>query len=122
MKKLKVGDVLVCSIARGNKEDEIMLNCTVVPLPEDISSEYGKYGGIVVDEEVAKNSLCYRIGDTNLVFSKGVIGALSKEQIEKYCSTIIERKPNMDTICVRLDDFYKLVKEIQKRIQEITEK
>lgn len=45
------------------------------------------FNGIVVDEEKAKTSLCkcYEIDGKLICWSKGIIGALNKWQIEKYC-------------------------------------
>lgn len=54
------------------------------------SDEFQDLKGIVVTEELARISPCIRIKGTDLVFTKGVVGALSKEQRDKYCPTIID--------------------------------
>lgn len=43
--------------------------------------------GLVVNEATAKVSpcTCYRVDETEMCFSKGVIGTLTKEQIGLYC-------------------------------------
>lgn len=45
--------------------------------------------GIVVDADVAARTgcKCYQVEDTLMCFSKGVIGTLSKPQVEAYCKT-----------------------------------
>ena len=45
--------------------------------------------GIVVDPEVASRTgcRCYKVDDTEMCFSKGIIGTLSKSQVEAYCPT-----------------------------------
>ena len=50
----------------------------------ETESETG-YEGIVVDEFKAETTPCYHIKGTNLYYSKGVIGALTQEQVRKYC-------------------------------------
>ncbi len=121
---VKVGDVLVCTIDKGKRENEVKLSCSVVkgaPVYQE-AEMYGNWGdfeGIVIDEERAKSSPCYRVNGTNLIFSKGIVGALSKEQIEKYCPTITERSPSSDVICVHLEDFDRLIKTIEQRIKEV---
>ncbi|MCL6577975.1 MAG: hypothetical protein K6T73_01125 [Candidatus Bathyarchaeota archaeon] len=58
--------------------------CFCKPMTEDL------FDGIVVDDEKAKISPCYMVRDTNLVFTEGIVGALSEEQKKSYCPTIIE--------------------------------
>jgi len=43
--------------------------------------------GIVVDEELARRTPCvgYRIDGKEYLWSKGIIGMLSEEQIKEYC-------------------------------------
>jgi len=79
---IDIGDVLVCSIEK-DKDVGINLKCSVIKEKNIINrdkEEYGKYEGIVVNEELAKKSPCYKVDGTNLVFSKGIVGALSDEQ------------------------------------------
>lgn len=54
--------------------------------------------GFVVDEAVARESSCIGYDlrgrhEADLVFSKGVVGALDKEQIDTFCPTIELREP-----------------------------
>lgn len=47
--------------------------------------------GIVIDERKALETPCERVSGTDLVFSEGVVGALDREQRDRYCkSGIIE--------------------------------
>jgi len=67
--------------------------CKCIPLkelPSLKSDEFNDLDGIVVTEELARISPCIKIKGTNLVFTKGVVGALSKEQRDKYCPEITE--------------------------------
>jgi len=50
--------------------------------------------GIVVDADVAARThcTCYKIDDTEMCFSKGIIGTLSKPQIEAYCPTKVYKE------------------------------
>ena len=119
---IKLGDILVCSTEEGERENEIRFICSVVRYSEDKAGGGGEdrideYEGIVVNEEKAKASPCYRIDGTNLVFSKGIVGALSREQVEKYCPKIISKPPSADVICVHLDDFDELVKAVEERLR-----
>lgn len=66
------------------------MGITYIVLKKPIKTETDELDGIVVSEELAKISPCTRIKDTNLVFTKGVVGALSKEQRDKYCPSITE--------------------------------
>lgn len=45
--------------------------------------------GLVVNADVAARTgcRCYKIDDTLMCFSKGIIGTLSKPQVEAYCPT-----------------------------------
>ncbi|MEM2905021.1 MAG: hypothetical protein QW587_04700 [Candidatus Bathyarchaeia archaeon] len=45
--------------------------------------------GIVVDADLAARTgcRCYKVDETLLCFSKGIIGTLSKPQVEAYCPT-----------------------------------
>lgn len=104
--------VLVCTVKKERKK--LKLDC------EQVGEELS---GIVIDEERARTSPCIRIDGTNLVFSKGIIGTLNKEQREKYCPTIITKPPSTsDVLCVHLEDFDKLVKEVEERIKKVEEK
>jgi len=60
--------------------------CKCVTLKtEELENFEGELGGIVVNEFEALISPCEHIKGTNLYYSKGIIGALNQEQIEKYC-------------------------------------
>lgn len=45
--------------------------------------------GIVVDKDLAARTACtvYKVDETEMAFSRGIIGTLSKPQIEAYCPT-----------------------------------
>lgn len=70
----------------GRDEEPVKQICICYPVRHKVQ----ELDGIVVDEAKAKGSLCHRIKDTDLVFSEGIIGALSKRQISEYCSSIID--------------------------------
>lgn len=112
-----IGDVLVCQIEKG-QDDNIELKCTIIKEQYKGMKNYGNFEGIVVDEELAKKSLCYKIDGTDLVFTKGIVGALNDEQKEKYCPVIYTKEPHSDKICVSLEDFDKLVKKVEEKIKE----
>lgn len=120
---VKLGDILVCSVEEGERSNQIKLVCSVVQYSkneerEEERADSGPFEGIVVDEDRAKITPCYRINGTNLIFSKGIIGALSKEQVEKYCPEIIEKPPSGDVICAHLEDFDKIVKAIEEKLKK----
>lgn len=55
----------------------------------------GVIGGIVVDEGLARETPCTRInlGNSELWYSKGVVGALSENEKILYCATGVEDMP-----------------------------
>ena len=68
--------------------------CKCIPFPfkekkfeelKDSLENTEELEGIVVDEAEAYLSPCEHIKGTNLYYSKGIIGALSQEQVDKYC-------------------------------------
>jgi hypothetical protein len=67
-----------------------------VPMEKDFLFEFdhepGHLGGIVIDDAVARTSPCHRmrINGGELVFSKGIVGALDEGQRELYCPETIE--------------------------------
>ena len=76
--------------------------------------------GILVDEAAAKGSpcRCYLIPkaggrETKICFSKGIIGALSPEQIEKYCPTSLELKSG--PLTKKVEHFIKCSEEAEKK-------
>ncbi len=66
--------------------------------------ETGNFDGIVIDEEKAKESPCIKIDGTNLVFSKGIVGALSEEQRKKYCPITKTVYPKDGKICIDINE------------------
>lgn len=71
---------------------ELDLTSLAIWMPEAFH-EPGVIGGIVVDEGKARESECRYIplGETGrLVYSKGVVGALSQDQERLYCDSISE--------------------------------
>lgn len=73
--------------------------------------------GIVINEEQAISTPCTKIKDKNLVFSKGIVGVLSKDQKDKYCSKIIEVERKRSKESDQVDENY--IKPIDKRISYI---
>lgn len=80
-------------------------------MPED------ELDGIVIDEELARKTpcTCYKVTlpdgrEVLLCWSKGVIGMLSKDQIEKYCpEKIIKNAP--EKLRKRIEKFYRAAVE-----------
>ena len=113
--KIDIGDVLVCTVEKG-EDNTVSLKCSVIK--EEKPKNYGNYEGIVVDEELAKKSPCYQIDDTELIYSKGIIGVLNDEQVKKYCPVIYKREAKgSDKLCVTVDNMDKL-EEVVRQIQQ----
>lgn len=55
----------------------------------DLTVEEMGSPGIVVNADVAARTgcRCYQVDETLMCFSKGIIGTLSKPQVEAYCPT-----------------------------------
>ena len=88
------------NIVENYLREEAVLKRAYSDLEQEGLVEIGDFGGIVVDEEKAKTHKCkcYEIpGHKKLCWVKGIIGALSQEQIEKYCKgkAIIERSEKL---------------------------
>ena len=73
--------------------------------------------GIVVDEGVAKATPCtvYKVDETEMAFSKGVIGALSKGQIEAFCPAKIYKT---EGIARRVKTFKEIAKSCSEEVRE----
>ncbi len=79
--------------------------------------------GFVVDPGVARETpcLCYEIDNPNhseLCFSKGIVGALDKDQIGSYCPTK-DVKPLTPRQKARLEDFQSSADACKLEIQDI---
>jgi len=75
--------------------------------------------GIVVDADVAARTPCtvYAIGDSEIAFSRGVVGALSEAQKEAYCPTKeYKRSPGIER---RLRNWQEAVGVCKKEIKDI---
>lgn len=73
--------------------------------------------GIVVDKERANRSICERVKGTNLVHAKGVVGALSREQIDELCPTIVDiERPKYEE---RIDEFKRAVSICKEQTKDI---
>ena len=66
------------------------------------------YEGIVVDEFKAETTPCYHIKGTNLYYSKGIIGALTQEQVRKYCRLGVQ-EIERPKIVERIETFKKAI-------------
>ncbi len=77
------------------------------------------YGGIVINEERARTTpcVCYDLGKKKLCFSRGIIGALSEEQIKEYCKAGIEHKTS-EKLLERIERFKEAVSECVRRAQQ----
>jgi len=83
-----------------------------------VVEEFGS-PGIVVDPELASRSVCkcYRIDGSLMCHTKGIIGTLSKSEIEAYCPTIIEEEsPALEE---RVKKFKEAVAEAHKEVENI---
>jgi len=74
--------------------------------------------GIVVNPEVAKATpcRCYKIDETEMCFSKGIIGTLSKAQKEAYCPSKIMLT---EGIARRVKLFKEAAAEAHKKIEKL---
>ncbi|MDL1957047.1 MAG: hypothetical protein LWW95_08405 [Candidatus Desulfofervidus auxilii] len=79
------------------------------------------YGGLVIDEAKAElyPCTCYDIGEgKKLCFSKGIIGALTEEQIKKYCKKGIVHKTS-ERLKERIMNFRKAVRTCWARVKAL---
>jgi hypothetical protein len=72
--------------------------------------------GILIDEEVARKTPCirYTYDGSELVFSKGIIGALDEGQKIKYCPSFIEKGEH-----VRLKHFVEAARVCKEEIGKL---
>lgn len=75
--------------------------------------------GIVVNADLAARTpcKCYLIDETEMCFSKGIIGTLSKAQATAYCST--KEVLTEGGIVERVKKFKEAAKEAKEAIKEI---
>lgn len=87
-------------------QQEAILGQVPVPGISVADWPYRSDGGHVLDEEEARRTRCQRIdlgtGHKPLVFSAGVIGALSDEQITAYCASGFDEQPTTPAQVERL--------------------
>ena len=92
------------------KDHKLLMDLTV----EEMGSP-----GIVVNPDLAARTgcKCYKVDDTLMCFSAGIIGTLSKPQIEAYCPT----KEVLTTggIVERVKKFREAAAEAHKKIEAI---
>jgi len=92
------------------KDHKLLMDLTV----EEMGSP-----GIVVNPDLATRTgcKCYKVDDTLMCFSAGIIGTLSKPQIEAYCPT----KEVLTTggIVERVKKFREAAAEAHKKIEAI---
>lgn len=77
--------------------------------------------GIVVDTDVAARTgcRCYQVDDTLMCFSKGIIGTLSKPQVEAYCP--IKEILTEGGLVERVKLFKEAAAEAQEKIKDVPE-
>lgn len=75
--------------------------------------------GIVVNPDIAARTpcKCYAVDETEMCFSKGIIGTLSKPQVEAYCPTKEVLKEG--GIVERVKKFKEAAAAAKERIKEI---
>lgn len=75
--------------------------------------------GIMVNPDVAARTgcRCYKVEDTFMCFSKGVIGTLSKPQVAAYCPT--KEVLTEGGMVERVKKFKEAVKAAKKQIKDL---
>ena len=74
--------------------------------------------GIMVDTDVAARTpcRCYRVDETEMCFSKGIIGTMSKAQVEAYCPKKVYLEQGLQR---RIREFKAAAAEAKKEIAGI---
>jgi len=93
------------------KENKILLLTMMV---EELGSP-----GIVVNPDIAGRTpcRCYHVDGTDMCFSKGIIGTLSKAQIEAYCPS--KEKITSQGMIERVKKFKEAARIAHKKIEHI---
>ena len=75
--------------------------------------------GLVVNTDIAARTgcRCYKVDETLMCFSKGVIGTLSKPQVEAYCPT--KQIITEGGLVERVKKFKEAVKAAKARIAKV---
>lgn len=75
--------------------------------------------GLVVNKDIAARTgcRCYLVDDTHMCFSKGIVGTLSKPQVEAYCKT--KEVLTEGGLVERVKKFKKAAARAHKRIEKI---
>jgi hypothetical protein len=103
--------------ARGTEETEID-TVAIFLLAHSMPHMEGS-PGIVVDPDVAARTSCRcaRVGDSEICFSKGIIGGLDEGQKEAYCKPkMYYESPGLEE---RLGEFKEAVAAAQEKIKDI---
>lgn len=74
-----------------------MESCSCIPY-EFLIARTGDLEGIVTDEATAKASSCHGSDKTGRFYSKGIVGVLNKDQIDKYCPEKVQDKPSKKVV------------------------
>ena len=74
--------------------------------------------GIMVDTDVAARTpcRCYSVDETEMCFSKGIIGTMSRAQVEAYCPTKVYLEQGLQR---RIREFKEAAAEAKKEIAGI---
>ncbi len=75
--------------------------------------------GLVVNTDIAARTpcKCYKIDETLMCFSRGIIGTLSKPQVEAYCPT--KKILTEGGLVERVKRFKEAAREAKKKIAKI---
>lgn len=97
-------------MSEEKREHGLLLDMTV----ESLGSP-----GLVVNKDIAARTgcKCYAVDDTLMCFSKGIVGTLSKPQVEAYCPT--KDVKTEGGLVERVKKFKEAAKEAQKRIADV---
>jgi len=113
------GTGLQTAEARGTGEDDIDMVAMFLLVHAMAHMETGASPGIVVDPDVAARTpcKCARVDDSEICFSRGVIGGLNEGQKEAYCNpkTYFE-SPGLEE---RVGKFKEAVAAAQEKIKDV---
>lgn len=117
-RKLWINIYIAKDLGYKLKDGEFMKErvCKCVPFEDTELSD--NLEGIVISEEVAKLAPCMRVKGTDLVFTKGVVGALNEKQRSEFCPTIVDvERPAFEA---RIERWKNAIKTCKERTKHLT--
>lgn len=113
------GTGLQTAEARGTGEDDIDIVAMFLLVQSMPHMEMEASPGVVVDPDVAARTpcRCARVGDSEICYSKGIIGSMDEGQKEAYCNpkTYFE-SPGLEE---RMGIFKEAVAAAQEKIKDV---